>query len=180
MKRYRKILLVLSAAAVILFSANLLTSAWLVDSTQEEINTFIPGTVTTTVEEEFDGETKDNVFIRNTGNIDAYIRAAVIPVWKTESGDLSGTAVTAADFPDLPILPGWFKGTDGFYYHIEMVAPGALTEKLIGTFEMPMKEGLKFELQIIGSGIQADPPAAVTEMWGITVNPDKTLQGGGP
>lgn len=88
MKRYRKILLVLSAAAVILFSANLLTSAWLVDSTQEEINTFIPGTVTTTVEEEFDGETKDNVFIRNTGNIDAYIRAAVIPVWKTESGDL--------------------------------------------------------------------------------------------
>ncbi len=180
MKRYRKILLVFAAAAVLLFGANLLTSAWLVDSTEEKVNTFIPGTVTTTVEEEFDGETKENVYIRNTGNIDAYIRAAVIAVWKTESGDISGTPVSAADFPDLPILPGWFKGTDGFYYHKTMVAPGALTSKLIGTFEMPVREGLKFELQIIGSGIQADPPEAVTEMWGITVNPDKTLQGGGP
>ena len=180
MKRYRKILLVFAAAAVLLFGANLLTSAWLVDSTEEKVNTFIPGTVTTTVEEEFDGETKENVNIRNTGNIDAYIRAAVIAVWKTESGDISGTPVSAADFPDLPILPGWFKGTDGFYYHKTMVAPGALTSKLIGTFEMPVREGLKFELQIIGSGIQADPPEAVTEMWGITVNPDKTLQGGGP
>lgn len=180
MKRYRKILLVFAAAAVLLFGANLLTSAWLVDSTEEKVNTFIPGTVTTTVEEEFDGETKENVYIRNTGNIDAYIRAAVVAVWKTESGDLSGTPVSTADFPDLPILPGWFKGTDGFYYHKTRVAPGALTAKLIGTFEMPVKEGLKFELQIIGSGIQADPPEAVTEMWGITVNPDKTLQGGGP
>ncbi len=180
MKRYRKILLVFAAAAVLLFGANLLTSAWLVDSTEEKVNTFIPGTVTTTVEEEFDGETKENVYIQNTGNIDAYIRAAVIAVWKTESGDISGTPVSAADFPDLPILSGWFKGTDGFYYHKTMVAPGALTSKLIGTFEMPVREGLKFELQIIGSGIQADPPEAVTEMWGITVNPDKTLQGGGP
>lgn len=180
MKRFTKVFLSSLSIALLVLTTVQLASAWLVDSSEELVNEFTPGTVTTTVEEDFDGETKENVYIRNTGNIDAYIRAAVIPVWKTESGDISGTPVTVAEFPELPILPGWFRGSDGFYYHKNIVPPGQLTSLLIATFDMPVKPGLKFELQIIGSGIQANPKEAVMESWGVTVNPDKTLQGGAP
>ena len=62
------------------------TVAYLVTSTDPVTNTFTPASVTTEVEEEFDGTTKSDVQIKNTGDIDAYIRAAIIINWADKQG----------------------------------------------------------------------------------------------
>lgn len=106
----------------------------------------------------YEGSTKDAVEIKNTGNTDVYIRAALIGQWlDEESGDpvFGYTDFTSGQFvsvdswyqdqfgPDAqhdqgefeglvgydPDYSGnWTKGTDGYYYYKNPVAPG----KIIG------------------------------------------------
>ena len=74
------------------------TLAYLVDSTDPVTNTFTPASVSTEVKETFKDGVKSDVKIKNTGNIDAYIRAAVIVNWANDAGEISGTPVTNADY----------------------------------------------------------------------------------
>ena len=53
--------------------------AWLTSTPEQVVNSFTPGVVTIQVDEKFDGSTKSNVRIKNTGNVPAYIRVALIP-----------------------------------------------------------------------------------------------------
>ncbi len=89
--------------------------------------------VTVKIEENFDGKKKENVYLRNTGNTDGYIRAALVGCWvnKKENGvsdvmvpwrEDDGIFVWGADWDTH-----WVKGADGFYYHKQKVAPGATT-----------------------------------------------------
>ena len=57
--------------------------AWLISAPGPVVNEFIPGEVTIQVDETFDDEhtTKQNVSIKNTGNVPAYIRVALVPAW---------------------------------------------------------------------------------------------------
>ena len=68
---------ILSCAAV---SGSL---AWLISTPEPVVNEFTPGEVTIQVDETFDDEhtTKQNVSIKNTGNVPAYIRVALVPAW---------------------------------------------------------------------------------------------------
>lgn len=163
------------------------TIAWLTDSTDELVNTFKAGKVTTTVTEELDEDTKKNVAITNTGDIDAYIRAAVVVTWKNSDGKICGQKpVEGRDYEIVWTMDNWVKGADGFYYFKEPVAPGADTDILFTDCKPKVEapeEGYTLNVEIIGSGIQSDPAEVVETMWGgenndevnITVNPDKTL-----
>lgn len=140
------------------------TLAWL-SSSDARINTFKPGSVTTEIEEEFDGETKTDVKIRNTGTAPAYIRAALVPAWTTENGDLAARTVDPADYDQNLNMTDWFKAGD-YYYYKHVVPAGQLTTNLINSFEiLSFPPDLVFELQVISSGIQSDPAAAVESSW---------------
>ena len=76
------------------------TLAYLVTNTPDVVNTFTPGKVSCTVEEPGwqNGNTvKQNVTIKNTGNTDAFIRAAVVATWVDEAGKISATPVESSD-----------------------------------------------------------------------------------
>lgn len=164
--------LALALALVLLLSAgSAVTVAWLSADADPLTNLFAKSQVPPEVVEEFDGETKENVRIKNAGNIDAFIRVILTAVWLDEDGNVSPEPVDPLTFTSHA---NWFEH-DGIYYHKDRVAPNALSEVLIDTFEMPIREGLSFELQVITSAIQADPDEAVEHAWPVNVDNDGRL-----
>lgn len=135
------------------------TLAYLIAESGTVENKFTPSDVTTQVEESFDGTTKSNVSVKNTGDIDANIRAAIVVTWQDANGNVYGkTPVAGADYTmELNLENGWSKGEDGFYYWNDPVAPGANTGVLITfcTAANTAPEGYSLCVEIIGSGIQA-------------------------
>lgn len=144
--------------------------AYLSDITDPLENTFVPTKVTCSVEETFENGLKSNVKVRNTGDVNAYIRATVIATYVSDDGKVHSKApIEGVDYIINWSGKKWLLGSDGFWYYSDAVAPSALTDNLIET----AKEGVVFEgyslnLQIIATAIQSDPDAAVQSAWGIT------------
>lgn len=164
-------------ATVLLASLGLLivllvgtTTAFLIASDGPITNIFKSSRVTCQVNEKsFDGTTKTDVTISNTGDTEAYIRAAIVVTWKdAENGNVHGSKpVEGRDYTIDWGLTDWIVGNDGFYYYINPVAPGVYTSYLVdecvdnGT--APAGYGLNVE--ILGSAIQSVPVSVVNEMW---------------
>lgn len=173
-KNLKKNLIVLASVLVVVGIVIGGTVAFLTDTDDELKNTFTPSQVTTKVEETLDGGVKSNVKIQNTGDTEAYIRAAVVVTWQNAAGEVYGQKpVEGVDY-DITYLTGtigtekiWFAGADGFYYYSSPVAAGASTGILIEkcTYTDNAPEGYFLNVEIIGSGVQSVPAAAV-EAWG--------------
>ena len=168
----RKSFLVLFSLALILLFAVGGTLAYIVTSTNDVKNTFEPAQVACEVEEQFDGTIKSDVKIRNTGDIDAYIRAAVIITWKDSDGNISAVApVAGTDYNIIYQLGDWIKGSDGYYYFKNPVAAGAVTgTALIDSCELLEscnRPGDNYDLsvEILADAIQSTPDNAVEESW---------------
>lgn len=161
---------------ILLSAGGTATIAWLTGEASPLINNFNPAEVPPEIVEEFDGETKENVKVKNIGNIDGFMRATLSAVWLTESGDISPEQVDPMIFTQNA---NWFLH-EGFYYYKIRIAPGETTLNLIDSFEMPVKPGLRFELQVIASSIQADPDEAVEHAWPVQVNALGQLEPVGP
>lgn len=172
----------LVAILVLLCCAVAGTVAYLVTSTGPVTNTFTPAKVTTSVEEEFNGTTKSDVQIQNTGNIDAYIRAAVIVNWADKNGNVYGGAVPkeGKDYSELKLKTSWVKGSDGYYYYTHPVAPNGSTTAIFEDIKQLANdpaEGYGLQITILADGIQSEPGTTVVSVWeSVTgVNTDKTL-----
>ena len=97
-----------------------ITLAYLATQTSEIKNIFNPSAVTCQVEETFDGTTKTNVNVKNTGDTEAYIRVKLVTYRVNAAGQqIGGTA----EIPDFTPGAGWVLYTDGFYYYTLPVAP---------------------------------------------------------
>ena len=155
------------------------TLAFLVATDGPLPNTFTPSQVTTSVTETNKDGVKTNVKIQNTGDTEAYIRAAIIVTWQNDKGEVYGKAPTTADY-EMEIGDSWDEGPDGFYYHKAPVAAGASTDALI-TEAKPKKSdgnteanaaGYYLNIEIIGSGIQSKPTKVVVDNWGVSLAAD--------
>lgn len=155
--------------------------AWLISAPGPVVNEFIPGEVTIQVDETFDDEhtTKQNVSIKNTGNVPAYIRVALVPAWVDDEGNI---AAKHASLDDCNITLGddfnqfWFEGTDGFYYCKTFINPDKSTPILIKSCTVKGEEHeYDFELQVIASAVQSLPTSTVEEVWPVVVDTDGTL-----
>ena len=141
------------------------TVAYLVTHTDPVVNTFTPGKVSCQVEEEFkDNDTvKTKAVVKNTGNVPAYIRVAVV------ANTVDGDNITG--MKTLPV--GWLnaeKWTEvgGFYYYKGVVQPGDVTANLLNA-DINL-EGI--QVTILASAIQSMPDAAVEEAWHMSYNSD--------
>lgn len=133
------------------------TAAYIVDTSGTLRNTFTPGSVTGTVEEDFDGTVKANVRIRNTGNVSAYLRAALAVTWKDASGRTLPEMPAAGSDYTLSLGAGWTRGSDGYYYYGAAVAPGDATGNLIDrcTQTETYPDGRRLCVEVLASAIQA-------------------------
>lgn len=146
--------------------------AWLKDSTGEITNTFTPSEVTCEVEETFENNIKSNVSIKNTGDIDAYIRAALVFTWVDPSTNniIAGTPEEGTDYTiDINSTGEWVRGDDGFYYCQETIAPGDKTPVLIKECKVNTPSQDRYiQLEIIASAIQAKPFKSPSDAWNAT------------
>ena len=162
----------LALALVLVLSAGS-TIAWIYTNSPKVENTFIPATSGIDIQEDFDGETKENVNVLNTGDYDIYVRVALVPVWEDADGKPVGEAASLAnDFTITGAFPGtgWEKGSDGFYYYTSKVSSGETTKDLITTATVKadavgLTKGYVMNLQVFAQSIQAEPDDAVRESW---------------
>ena len=162
--------------------------AWLTSTPEQVVNSFTPGVVTIEVDETFDDEhtTKQNVSIKNTGNVPAYIRVALVPAWVDDEGNIAAKPASLEQLDnDCNIAWGedgngyendWFIGADGFYYCKTVINPGEYTPILIKS--CTVKDGehkYDFELQVIASAVQSLPTSTVETVWPEVVCTDGTL-----
>ena len=175
-----KRILLLVALVMILTAAIGGTIAYIVTSTSAVENTFTPAEVKTEINETFDGTVKSNVSVANTGEVAAYIRAAIVVSWKTTTGETYAVAPVAdTDYTiTLNTANGWIKLGD-YWYCKAPVAAGSSTAVLID--ECKLKEGVTppdgyyLSVDVITSAIQAEPTDAVTDSWGVTLDDAKNI-----
>lgn len=163
----RSLVLVVSVLALVLAVAGG-TLAWLVANSGPVTNTFTPAQVTCTVKETFDGTYKKNVNVKNTSDIDAYLRVKLV-TYRVNKADqhIGGTA----EIPTFTPGANWVKYGD-FYYYTLPVAPGETPAKpLIDTITLTGSyndaDGGKQVIEVMAEAIQSQPDDAVRQAWGI-------------
>lgn len=180
--------IILTVCAVLIFC--MITGgsiAWLVSISDPVNNEFDPAEVTITIIEDFSNNLKQNVQIGNTGDIDAYIRVALVPAWVDENGNVAAQEASLADCTikwgekgeeSLDSNPDWFMVRNGdddvcYCYCRKAIAPGDVTPILIKECKVNKSEyghQYDFELRIVASAVQAIPTSAVTEAWSVEVD----------
>ena len=170
LKNKKKIVIIAALCLCIVTSAVGGVISYLTSHTEPMPNEFVPAKVTCAVEETFSDGVKSDVMIRNTGNVDAYIRACVVITFvSNESKVLATTPQEDTNYLIRWNTQGWTKGADGYWYHQKAVSPDSLTSVLIeSASQISAPEGYHLNIQILASAIQSDPHRAVQDAWGIT------------
>lgn len=167
-----KLLITIALAVLVMAISCGVTLAYLYTDTTPIENTFTAGKVGTVVVEEFDGNVKQNVAIKNTGNVPSYIRVMLVFTWSSEDGSLV-YPTTPAEGTDYDIVYGasvfWKKGPDGYWYYTAPVNAGDKTDNLIDSVKL--KEGVTppdgyyLSVEVVASSIQTTPTDAVETSW---------------
>lgn len=151
--------------------------AYLIAQSTKLSNEFQPVKVTCEVQETFADHVKSDVYIQNTGDVDAYIRATVIANWVSDEGKVYAQAPKeGTDYKVEWGQEGWKLKDDGYRYYQNAVVPvktdpDAKTDNLIVKAEAVSAPpaGFHLEIQVLATAIQANPEKVVEEAWGVTV-----------
>lgn len=189
-----KALLLIASLAVLLTATVGSTAAWLVSKPAAVENNFVPGKVACQVLEDFGAESgtsvKRNVRVKNTGNTDAYIRVLLVFTWKDDAGNIFSNKPQEGNDYQIVMddLTDWImQESDAgvYFYYKKPVAPGKETGNLIeslyqiATVTGPENGTYKLSVDILADAVQADPPQAVKDSWGVDVeNGEIKVQGG--
>ena len=148
------------------------TVAYLITHSSPVENQFAYASVSCAIEEKFDGSTKKNVQIKNTGDTDAYIRATYVVNWLDKDGNIAASVPASYSYELTENPDGkWIKGTDDrYFYYLTPVAPGDSTPGSLLTCTVTYPENPEYTLsvEILATAIQSTPAKAVTEAWGVT------------
>ncbi|MBR5516547.1 MAG: hypothetical protein IKU53_01120 [Firmicutes bacterium] len=153
------------------------TMAYVFTQTIPVVNKFTPSKVASTVVESFDGTTKSNVLVKNSGDTEAYIRAAVVITWVNDTtGEVYPIKPVVKkdyniDFPteDPSVESHWELAADGFWYYKIPVAPnGGVTTTFIDkcvAVDANTPDGYSLSVEIVSSAIQSTPTTVVAQQW---------------
>ena len=137
--------------------------AWLV-SNDDVTNSMEPGKVPITINETVNGTTKTSVTVTNNGNIQAFIRVAIIANAVDKNGDIIvGTA------PTYTVDSSKWTQIGDYYYYNGIVEPNGTTAPLF-TGDVSFAGGeiniLAESIQVLG-GVSGDGKASF-DAWGHT------------
>lgn len=146
-------------------------------------NTFVLGEINPEIMEVFsaNNKTKEDVYIKNSGNVPTFVRTAVIIQWKDNEGKiLYENPVKNTDYSiSFSSSSNWIKSSDGYYYYKNPLQVNESTDILIEEcIQLQEYIDKKLEVSIITQGIQAEPTNAVREAWNVNIT-NNTISIGG-
>lgn len=180
-KRRKQQNLIIAIVVIICSIISCVTFAFVFTNTEPVENTFTDAYVACDVLETFDGTTKSDVIIKNTGEVQSYIRAKVVVTWMS-ADETKVTALKPVDDTDYVITyanetgaaTNWEKGADGYWYYKIPVNVGDETENLIESCSLKdgviAPDGYYLSVEIVASSIQSTPTRVVTEQWNSGVS----------
>lgn len=125
----------------------------------------------------------NQISVKNTSDVSAYIRAAIVVNWMDSAGNVYGIApVENTDYVLTINTAGW-KESDGFYYWTDPVpADTDITTALVENIEVsgtaPSSE-YQLSVEVVAEAIQAEGlkngVKAVKDAWGVD---PESLKGG--
>ena len=123
------------------------------------------------LEESVSGNVKNNVSVKNKGNVKAFLRVAVVGNWNV-GDDATGAIIDKWTFnpSNTSEVTGfntdWVLGTDGFYYYTKVVNP-AEAPKLFTKFTAPSHSNgtSHLDMHIIAQAIAAGTETSYSEAW---------------
>ena len=160
-------LLILAILAVVGGSATVI--AYMFRETQVETNELIPAEVSCSVQEKInaDGE-KSEITVKNTGNIDAYIRVRLVSYWVNSDGTVSpkNSPTLSLSFNSV----NWIQGANNTFYYKYKVPSGNTTLNLLSdnnviSWAETSDDGTTQYIDVFAEAIQAEPAGAVNNSW---------------
>lgn len=146
--------------------------AYMFKKTEYMDNRFTPAQVACEVEEVFDSGTnqKTSIKVKNTGNIDAYLRVRLVSYWVDANGNI---VAKPSSMPEVKMAVGWIAGSNNTYYYRMPVEPGNFTQELLAAPIILAKDGDYLQVvEVFAEAIQSAPSGAVTSAWSVTLDAD--------
>ena len=169
MRKNKNLTTIVIALAVLAVALCGTVISYMFHISEQKNNLFTPATVSCEVSEEFDGQQKSSIKVKNTGNIDAYIRIRLVSYWVDSDGNIVAKPST---MPVINVGTGWLEGTNNTYYYQKPVTPTDLTDTLISSPIILEKDenGYLQVLEVFAEGIQSKPQNAVEDSWKVTLD----------
>lgn len=170
--RWNRQFVLLASIAVLLVGAVGGSLAYLTTNTPDVVNTFTPGEVPPSINEtrpEKNNNIKEHVSVTNTGNVEAYIRAAVVVNWVDDKGNIVNNPEGHTYMINYSEDTDWVKGSDGYFYYTKPVAATKATGELISSAYPTAGTTYKLQIEIMAQTIQSKPTSVVAEKWDVTV-----------
>lgn len=148
--------------------------AYMFLKTSQLDNQFDPAVVTCQV-----NANNDNTFdVTNTGDVNAYIRAAIVVNWM-EDGNVRGIAPTESEYTLSVNTTDWQQDPEtGYYYYNHYVLPNNVTNDLVTAYglaeNVTAPNGYELCVEVVAEAIQADGTTdtgdipAYQDAWGIS------------
>ena len=155
--------LVLIMVALLSISSLMITIAYIV--TNDSLNNvFVLGNVESEVVETFDGQTKENVYVDNTGNVPIYVRADILIYFEDEDGTISPEVPELGKDYSLSLGTNWKKINDKYYYQGILDINESSSNLINSCSNLTDK---KLVVEIITQAIQANSTDALQDAWGL-------------
>lgn len=172
------LVLTLSLTSVVVLG----TVAYIIDSTDMLTNIFTPAEISSEVI-----VSGTEISARNTGDVEAYIRATVVVTWVDSAGNVHAVAPVRNTHYTISYdtTGSWLQGNDGFWYYKNVVPAGteavSVTAPLVIGYDLvagaSIPEGATgLSVEVLTSAIQTEPTSTVSSIWNVTVNGDGTLK----
>ena len=148
------------------------TVAFLITNTGPVENKFAYASVSCEVKEDFNGNTKKNVQITNTGSTDAYIRATYVVNWVDVKGNIAASDPEGYSYSLTKNLDSKWIEKDGYFYYTSPIAPGDSTQGSLLTCTVTYPDNPEYTLsvEVLAEAIQSTPDKAVQEAWGVSIS----------
>lgn len=144
--------------------------AYMFRETDETDDTVPTARVSCDVSETLAGNAKSEITVKNTGNIEAYIRVRLVAYWTDEQGNRAYRTASVPSF-DYDASAWLADAENDTYYYRTRVAAGTSTENLLGSQIVLARDGEYFlTVEVFAEAIQAAPSDAAASAWSLEID----------
>lgn len=191
----KRLIIILSLVAAVCLAVAGVTVAYYQGQTADVDNQFKVGDVNVSVPEEFPSIDPGNdalkaVRLQNTGTVDAYLRAMIVPTFRGDegsqacdvdystvpSGYIMVTAPDGVKTYKLFLADDWgtswyFSPTDNVFYHRDFVKKGQTTNLLLQSVVKSGDDWKDLNIDILADAVQTEGETVLDHLkthWGVT------------